>query len=228
MDFKKYIAELLGTMFLVLVGCGSAVAYSFSAGWLAVSLAFGLTVMAMTYCFMKFSGCHINPAVSLAMLICKKIDFKDFIAYIIAQFVGGIIGAAVLMIFFDASTGLGANGYDALSSWDLNWWQALIAEILLTNLFVMVFLATSGRKHKYSVGIINGLTFAMVYIIAIPLTNASINPARSLAPAIFVGGMALRQVWLFIVAPMIGAALAAVGYKWFCIKEEKLISDDIM
>ncbi len=225
MEFKKYIAEMFGTMFLVLVGCGSAVAYGFSAGWLAIALAFGLTVMAMTYCYMKFSGCHINPAVSLAMLITKKIDFKDFIGYIIAQFVGGIVGAAVLMIFFSRATGLGANGYGAMSSWDLNWWQALIAEILLTNLFVMVFLATSGKKHKFSGGIINGLTFAAVYIIGIPLTNASINPARSLGPAIFAGGMAIRQVWLFILAPMIGAILAAIGYKCFCNKDDKLIEE---
>lgn len=227
MNFKKYIAEFLGTMFLVLIGAGSAVAYGFSAGWLAIAFAFGLTVMAMTYCYGPVSGCHINPAVSLAMLVAKKIDFKDFIIYIIAQFLGGIVGALVLLIFFSADTGLGANGYGALSNWDLRWWQALIAEILLTAVFVMVFLTVAGKKHKIANGVIIGLTFTVVYIFGIPLTNASINPARSLGPAIFVGGLAIRHVWLFIIAPMIGALLAGAGYSMY-EKNEKAIHDDLM
>lgn len=227
MNFKKYIAEFLGTMFLVLVGCGSAVAYGFSAGWLAIALAFGLTLMTMYYCYAPVSGCHINPAVSLAMLITKKIDFKDFIIYIIAQFLGALVGAAVLLIFFRAGTGLGANGYNTLSNWDLSWWRALIAEILLTAIFVMVFLSLSGKRHKLANGIIIGLTFTVVYIFGIPLTGASINPARSFGPAIIVGGMAIRHLWLFIIAPMIGAILAAIGYQMYQ-KKENAIQDDIM
>lgn len=213
MNFKKYLVEFTGTMFLVLLGCGAAVAYTFSAGWLAVALVFGLTLMALTYCYGNISGCHINPAVSLAMFITKKIDFKDCIGYMIAQFLGGILGALVLLIFFRTNTGLGANGFNTLSNWNFAWWQAFLIETLLTCLFVMVVLTVKSKKLKYVGGIIIGLTFALVYMVAIPLTGASINPARSLAPAIFVGGDALRQVWVFILAPLVGASLASLGYK---------------
>ena len=150
MNIKKYISEFLGTMFITLIGCGVAVAYGFSTGWLAIALAFGLTVMAMYYIYAPISGAHLNPAVSLGMWVTKKIDFKDFIIYIIAQFLGGIVAAAVLLIFFDAGSGLGANAYNDLSNWDLNWWQALIAEILLTADLLWYSLRLSRRKTKIS------------------------------------------------------------------------------
>lgn len=222
MEFKKYVVEFSGTMFLVLLGCGAAVAYTFSAGWLAVALVFGLTVMALTYCYGNISGCHINPAVTLAMFITKKIDFKDCIGYMISQFLGGIVGILVLMIFFRTDTGLGANGFNTLSNWDFTWWQAFIIEMLLSWFFVMVVLAVKEKKLKYSGGIVIGLTFALVYVVALPLTGASINPARSLAPAIFVGGAAIRQVWVFILAPLVGAILAACGSRMMN-KQEKTI-----
>lgn len=215
MDFKKYISEFVGTMFFVLIGCGSAVAYGFSSGWLAVAFAFGLMAMAMTYCYSSISGCHINPAVSFAMLVAKKIDWKDFIIYIISQFLGGIVAAAVLLIFFRGHSGLGANGYNTVSNWDLRWWQALVAEIIMTAILVMVFLTLNGKKKKPTNGIVVGLTYTVLYIFGIPLTNASLNPARSLGPAIFTGGLAIRHVWLFIVAPIIGALLSAIGYMMF-------------
>ncbi len=222
MNIKKYISEFLGTMFITLIGCGVAVAYGFSTGWLAIALAFGLTVMAMYYIYAPISGAHLNPAVSLGMWVTKKIDFKDFIIYIIAQFLGGIVAAAVLLIFFDAGSGLGANAYNDLSNWDLNWWQALIAEILLTVVFVMVFITVVKKKNKDIRGVVIGLTYTAVYLLGIPLTGASINPARSLGPAIFTGGLAIRHMWLFIVAPMIGGLLAAIGCKAYEKKAEKI------
>ncbi|MFW5780123.1 MAG: MIP/aquaporin family protein, partial [Bacillota bacterium] len=177
MDFKKYTAEFIGTLFLTHIGCGALVMYNSSAGWLAVALTFGLVLMAMTYCFAHVSGCHINPAVSLGMLISGKIDFKDFIGYIIAQFTGAIVGIAILLVLFNNDTGLGANGYGDLSSWSLSWWQALIAEIVLTAIFVMVMLIMTSKKNRYVRGIVTGLTFAALYLFGLPLTNASLNPA---------------------------------------------------
>lgn len=225
MNFKKYIAEFIGTLFLTHIGCGALVMYDFSAGWIAVALAFGLTLMAMTYCYHQVSGSHFNPAVSLGMFIAKKIDFKDFIGYIVAQFLGAIVGVAVLMVFFNNNTGLGANGYGDLSGWSFSWWQALIAEIILTAIFVMVFLVMTSKKSKYLIGIVNGSTLTALYLFGLPLTNASLNPARSFAPAIFTGGDALRHVWLFIVAPLIGAIIAAIGYKMYNKNEEEVTLD---
>ncbi len=227
MDFKKYISEFLGTMFFVLIGCGSAIAYGFSSGWIAVALAFGLTAMAMSYCYGAVSGCHINPAISFAMFVAKKIDLKDFLLYIASQFLGGIVAAAVLLIFFRANSGLGANGYNTLSSWDLRWWQALIAEIIMTAILAMVFLAIQGRRHKMANGIVIGLTYTALYVFGIPLTNASLNPARSLGPAIFTGGMPIRHIWVFIVAPLIGALLASLGYMLY-EKNYDAVRDEVM
>ena len=146
--------------------------YDFSAGWIA-----GACVRAYSngddICYHQVSGSHFNPAVSLGMFIAKKIDFKDFIGYIVAQFLGAIVGVAVLMVFFNNNTGLGANGYGDLSGWSFSWWQALIAEIILTAIFVMVFLVMTSKKSKYLIGIVNGLTLTALYLFGLPLTNAS-------------------------------------------------------
>ena len=223
---KKYVCEFIGTAVLVLFGCGSAAVAGGALGTLGIALAFGLSIVAMAYVIGNISGCHINPAVSLAMLINKKMDVKDFVCYVAAQFLGAIAGIGILYAIMvnsglDVATqGLGANGYDALSSVNLNMIGAMIVEIVLTFVFIYTILGVTSDDKKSSVaGIVIGLTLAFVHIMGIPLTGTSVNPARSLAPALFVGGEALSQVWVFIVAPFIGSALAAVLFK-FLNKEE--------
>ena len=225
---KKYIAELIGTFTLVLFGCGTAVVCGgFTGGTeggflgvVAISLAFGLAIVASAYAIGSVSGCHVNPAVSLAMLITGKLSVKDFISYIAAQIAGACAGSLVLKLIVSSSTvlsdanGLGANGFGASSGLGLNLAGALIVEVILTFVFVLTILGvTSSDKTANIAGIVIGLTLTFVHIIGIPLTGTSVNPARSLAPAILLGGDALAQVWVFIVAPLAGAALAAVVYK---------------
>ncbi len=218
---KKYICEFIGTAVLVLFGCGSAAIAGQTLGTLGIALAFGLSIVAMAYVIGNISGCHINPAVSLAMLINKKMTIKDFIGYIIAQFLGAIAGIGILYYImtccgFDiAAQGLGANGFDSASSVNLNMIGAIIVEAILTFVFIYTILGVTSDESKSSVaGIVIGLTLAFVHIMGIPLTGTSVNPARSLAPAIFLGGKALSQVWVFIVAPFIGSAVAAITYKF--------------
>ena len=218
---KKYICEFIGTAVLVLFGCGSAAIAGQTLGTLGIALAFGLSIVAMAYVIGNISGCHINPAVSLAMLINKKMTIKDFIGYVIAQFLGAIAGIGILYYImtccgFDiAAQGLGANGFDSASSVNLNMIGAIIVEAILTFVFIYTILGVTSDESKSSVaGIVIGLTLAFVHIMGIPLTGTSVNPARSLAPAIFLGGKALSQVWVFIVAPFIGSAVAAITYKF--------------
>ena len=224
---KKYVCEFIGTAVLVLFGCGSAAIAGGILGTVGIALAFGLSVVAMSYVIGNISGCHVNPAVSLAMLINKKMDAKDFICYVIAQILGAIAGIAILYTIMINSgleidvQGLGANGFDTASSVNLSMIGAIITEVVLTFVFIFTVLGVTSDEKKSSVtGIVIGLALALVHIVGIPLTGTSVNPARSLAPALFLGGEALEQVWVFIVAPLVGAVLAAVAYKLLKKKEE--------
>ncbi|MEG0914198.1 MAG: MIP family channel protein [Christensenellaceae bacterium] len=226
---KKYVAEFIGTFVLVLFGCGTAAltgGIGGAAGILAIAFAFGLSIIAVAYWIGNISGCHVNPAVSLAMLINKKMTLRDFFGYIVAQFLGAIAAIGVLKIVVmncaTQITGLGQNGFGSESFVGLSMGGAMIVEIILTFVFIMVILGvTSSEKTSNIAGLVIGLTLAFVHIMGIALTGTSVNPARSLAPALFMGGVALSQVWLFIVAPFIGAILAAFVWKGFN-KEKKV------
>lgn len=218
---KKYIAEFLGTLVLVLFGTGIAVV---SGGDLvATSLAFGLAIVAEAYVIGNISGCHVNPAVSLAMLISKKMSKKDFAYYVLAQILGAIAGTAILFLILSSTNlgtiSLGANYYGEMSANNISLIAAIITEIILTMVFVFTILGvTSDDKYASVAGIVIGLTLTFVHLIGIPLTGTSVNPARSIAPALFVGGDAIKQLWVFIVAPLFGGAGAA--YLFSYLKEE--------
>ena len=200
---KRYISELIGTMVLVLFGCGSAAIAGSVLGNLGIAMAFGLSIVAMAYVIGDISGCHINPAVSIGMWIDGRMEAKDLIMYIVFQCIGAIIGTALLATLINTApslggymaTGLGQNGFGAASSVGINVYGALITEIILTFVFVFTVLGVT-RSEKTSVvaGIVIGLTLAFVHIMGIPLTGTSVNPARSLGPALFMGGVALQQV----------------------------------
>ena len=225
---KKYIAEAFGTMVLTLVGCGTAVV---TGNVVAIALAFGLSVVAMAYCIGRVSGCHINPAITIGMLINGRIEKNDAIFYIVAQFIGGIVGALLLWIIVGqignidmATCGLGVNGYGLdYNHVDLSLFGAILVEILLTLFFVLAALGvTSTKATAAQGGIVIGLALVLVHLMGIGLTGTSVNPARSLGPAIFRAfedSLAISQVWVFIVAPVIGAVLAA--FLWKCIKPEE-------
>ena len=214
---KKYVAEFIGTFVLVFMGCGSAMFLGCDAagGHLAVALAFGLAIVATAYVIGDVSGCHINPAVSLAMLMRKKISTNDFIGYVVAQVAGSIVGAGLLKMLTgfgiaDLTGGLGSNGVANAGGIG----GALIIEIILTFIFIFTILGVTSSKSNGSVaGIVIGLTLTFVHIIGIPLTGTSVNPARSIGPALLAGGDALSNVWVFILAPLVGAALAAFVFK---------------
>ena len=219
---RKYIAELIGTMVLVLFGCGSAAIAGTMLGTLGIALAFGLSIVAMAYVIGDISGCHINPAVSIGMWIDGRMDSKDLVMYIIFQCIGAIIGIALLAAIINsapmlggyAATGLGQNGFGSASSVGLDVVGAIIVEIILTFVFVFTVLGVTKKAENGAVaGIVIGLTLAFVHIMGIPLTGTSVNPARSLAPALFLGGQALQQVWVFILAPIVGAVIAGLLYK---------------
>lgn len=210
---KKYISEFIGTFVLVLVGCGVAVVTS--ANVVATSLAFGLSIVAMAYSIGNVSGCHINPAVSLAMLITKKLDIKDFIGYVISQILGAIAGTAILGLILGSFEKLGANGFA-----DGKLIAAFITEVILTFIFITAILGvTSKKENGHTVGIVIGLSLVLVHLLGIAITGTSVNPARSIGPAIFTGGKALIQLWVFILAPLVGSVLASIFYKY--ILEEK-------
>ncbi len=214
---KKYICECIGTLVLVLFGCGTAV---ITGGDIVLtSLAFGLSIVAMAYVIGNVSGCHVNPAVSLAMLISKKMNLKDFAGYVIAQIVGAFLGSLLLYFILSSSsigvTSLGANGFDSMSAVGLSMLGAFVVEVVLTFVFIYTILGVTSDDSKGSIaGIVIGLTLTFVHIIGISLTGTSVNPARSLAPACILGGEALKQVWLFIVAPFVGSAIAAFTHKY--------------
>ncbi len=202
---KKYFAELVGTMVLVLMGCGSAVMGGVDT--LGIAFAFGLSVVAMVYTIGGISGCHINPAITFGMLLRGKISGKDAGMYMLFQVIGAILGSAILWAIASPMglTGTGANQYA-----DGNLVPALIAEVVFTFIFVLVVMgSTSDKAPAGFAGLAIGLALVLVHIVCIPITGTSVNPARSIGPALFQGGVALQQLWLFIVAPLIGGALAA-------------------
>lgn len=230
---KKYLAEFIGTFILVFLGTGAAVVLGGYTGGtdtgflgvLAIAFAFGLSIVAGAYAIGHISGCHVNPAVSLAVFMSGNLTAKEFGGYVGAQVLGALAGSSVLA-FVNANSetleGYGANGYGELSAVGLNLPGAFVVEVVLTFIFVLAILGvTSSKATSHMGGIVIGLTLTLVHIIGIPLTGTSVNPARSLAPAIFAGGDALSQVWLFILAPLVGAAIAALVFKsFFFIKEE--------
>ena len=219
---KKYICEFIGTFVLVLFGCGIAVV---SGGDLvATALAFGLAIVACAYVIGGISGCHVNPAVSLAMLIRGDIDVKDFCFYVLSQVVGAFCGAGILFLILSVTSlgtsALGTNGYGAYSAYNISLVGALVTEVVLSFVFIYTILGvTSDKKYASVAGIVIGLTLTFVHLLGIKLTGTSVNPARSLGPALFAGGDALKQVWLFIVAPLIGSVLAALIFKYLNTEE---------
>ncbi|MBV7299285.1 aquaporin Z [Enterovibrio paralichthyis] len=228
---KKLTAEFIGTFWLVLGGCGSAVfAAAFpelGIGFLGVAIAFGLTVVTMAYAIGHISGCHLNPAVSFGLWAGGRFPTAELIPYIVVQVAGAIVGAYVVYIIasgapgFDLSGGLASNGYGEHSPGGYNLLSALLTEILTTFMFLIVIL---GATHKLSspgfAGLAIGLALVLVHLISVPITNASVNPARSTGPALIVGDWALSQLWLFWVAPMIGAFLAGIVYRWLSPDDE--------
>ena len=227
-SFKKCIAEFIGTFTLVLVGCGTAMLVGCDSvngcGYILTAFAFGLVIVGMAYTVGNVSGCHINPAVSLAVLISGRMSITDFIFYVISQCLGAISGAACLKIIFsmgqvtDMTGGLGSNGLAGVND---SIGAGLIVEILLTFIFVLVILGVTDSKYNHGSfgGVVIGFALVMVHILGIGLTGTSVNPARSIGPAIFAGGAALSSLWVFIVGPFIGAALAALIYKLIAKKD---------
>ena len=219
--FRKFTAEFIGTFVLVLFACGTAAMVgcsttSFDAAYILTALAFGLVIVAMAYSIGNISGCHINPAVSIAMLVSKKMTLKDFIVYIIAQFTGATAGAAALMAIIGKERGLGANG---LFEGDVV--KSLVIEVILTFVFVLAILGVTSKVENGKVaGLVIGLTLTLVHIFGIAFTGTSVNPARSFGPALFVGGDALASVWVFIVAPLVGGVLAALVYGFLDSKKD--------
>ncbi|WGF87573.1 aquaporin Z [Marinivivus vitaminiproducens] len=221
---NRLLAEFIGTFWLVLGGCGSAVlAAKFpevGIGLLGVSFAFGLTVLTMAYAVGHLSGCHLNPAVSVGLWIGGRFKAKDLPGYIIAQVLGGILGAVVLYIIasgqagFDPATGFAANGYGAHSPGGYGLGAALVTEVVMTFMFLLIILGgTDQRAPSGFAPLAIGLGLTLIHLVSIPVTNTSVNPARSTGVAFFAGGWALGQLWLFWVAPILGAALAGIAYK---------------
>ncbi|GAB3787141.1 MIP family channel protein [Spirosoma horti] len=224
---KKYLAELIGTFSLVFLGCGAAVVSGISStgpagiGLAGISFAFGLSVVVMAYSIGPISGCHINPAITVSMLVAGKIKADDAVGYIIAQFLGATLASAVLYLvqsgapaFVMGDWALGANGWGQGYLGNYNMISAFITETVMTFLFLLViFHTTSKWGNGTMAGLAIGLTLVLIHLVAIPITGTSVNPARSFGPAIFAGGKALQQLWLFMVAPMVGGILAALTWK---------------
>ena len=222
---KKYVAEFFGTFWLVLGGCGSAIfAAAFpdvGIGLLGVSLAFGLTVLTMAYAIGHISGCHLNPAVSIGLWAGKRFPGNQLLPYIIAQVIGGLVAGGVLLIIasgkagFDVSAGFASNGYGAHSPGGYSLIAALATEVVMTMMFLFVILgATDERAPQGMAPIAIGLCLTLIHLISIPITNTSVNPARSTGVAIFAGGWAVEQLWLFWVAPIVGAVFGALIYRF--------------
>ncbi len=221
MDFRKYTAELIGTFWLVLGGCGSAVLAGQVIGVPGIALAFGLTVMTMAYAIGHISGCHLNPAVSLGLLVGGRMEKKDFLPYIVAQVVGAILGALVIYLiasngkgsFSAALSGFASNGFGDHSPAKYKLVAALITEVVMTAVFIFIILGSTDKRAPAGFApIAIGLGLTLIHLISIPVTNTSVNPARSTGVALFQHGWALKQLWLFWVAPLAGGALGAVCY----------------
>jgi aquaporin Z len=228
---KRAIAEFLGTFWLVFGGCGSAVlAAAFpqlGIGFAGVALAFGLTVLTMAFAIGHISGCHLNPAVSVGLVVGKRFPAKELLPYVVAQVLGGIAGAGVLYVIasgkdgFSTAGGFAANGYGAHSPGGYTLLSAMVAEIVLTFFFLIIILGSTDKRAPQGFApIAIGLALTLIHLIGIPVTNLSVNPARSTGPAVFVGGWALAQLWMFWVAPIIGGAIAGMVYGMFAAEEE--------
>jgi len=220
---KKLIAECIGTFWLVLGGCGSAVLAAgfpeLGIGFVGVSLAFGLTVLTMAYAIGHISGCHLNPAVSIGLFIGGRFDKKDLFPYIIAQVIGALAGAGILYLIATGKPGFelggfAANGYGEHSPGGYSMLSALVTEVVMTFIFLIIILGATDKKAPGNfAGLAIGLGLTLIHLISIPVTNTSVNPARSTSQAIFAGGWALEQLWMFWVAPIAGAILAGIVYK---------------
>lgn len=223
---KKSAAEFIGTFWLVLGGCGAAVLAAgfpgFGIGFAGVALAFGLTVLTMAFAIGHISGCHLNPAVSLGLAVAGRFKFSELPAYVIAQVLGAIVAAAVLAWIaggapgFDLAGGLASNGYGEHSPGGYSMDSGFVTEVVMTLMFLFIILgATDKRAPAGFAPIAIGLGLTLIHLISIPVTNTSVNPARSTGPAIIVGGWAIAQLWMFWVAPLIGATIAGLVYRWF-------------
>lgn len=220
---KKYLAELIGTFWLVFGGAGSAVLAAawpdLGIGFLGVSLAFGLTVLTMAYAIGHISGCHLNPAVSVGLFVAGRFPAKDLLPYMVVQVIGGLAGAGLLYLIASGKAGFVAggfasNGYADLSPGKYSFVSCLAAEVTLTAVFLVIILGSTDRKaHPGLAPLAIGLGLTLIHLVAIPVTNCSVNPARSLGTAVFAGGAYLSQVWLFWVAPIAGAVIGALVYK---------------
>ena len=222
----RYFAEFIGTFVLVFGGCGSAVLAGDKIGFAGVALAFGLSLLAMVYTIGHVSGCHINPAVTLGLLISKKMERRYALGYWVAQILGAIVAAACLLVIakgtpngYDPSVlGFAANGYGAHSPGQYGLVAAALTEIILTFFLVLTVIGATDLKAPVGfAGIPIGFVLVLIHLVGIPVTNTSVNPARSIGPALFVGGWALQQLWLFVIAPLAGAVLAAVAYRGFAV-----------
>lgn len=221
--FKRSVTELLGTFWLVLGGCGSAVLAAstpLGIGVLGVALAFGLTVLTMAFAIGHISGCHLNPAVSVGLVVGGRFPAKELPAYIIAQVIGAIIAAALIYYIangkegFDVANGLASNGYGEHSPGKYSMAAGFVCELVLTAMFVVIILgATDKRAPAGLAPIAIGLALTLIHLISIPVTNTSVNPARSTGPALIVGGWAIAQLWMFWVAPLLGAVIGGVTYR---------------
>jgi aquaporin Z len=240
---RRLVAEFLGTALLVILAVGTATLSfgfkfagpSISAGVVTTAFAFGLVLLALAYTLGPISGCHVNPAVTMGFLVARRMTMSDAIGYWIAQFLGGLAGAVALWGIFEGasgyskSVGLGTDGWGKHSLIGLNARGAFAAEVVLTFLFVLVVLgATSRIGTPGAAGLAIGVALTVVHLVGIPLTGTSVNPARSLGPAIVVRGDALSQVWLFIVAPLVGAVLAAIAYRSLFPPEIEIIEVDVI
>jgi aquaporin Z len=237
-DARKLAAEGIGTFWLTFGGCGSAViAAAFpevGIGLLGVSLAFGLTVVTMAYAIGHISGCHLNPAVTVGLAAGGRFPAHQIAPYVIAQVIGAIVAAAILYVIasgapgFDVANGFAANGYGAHSPGNYSLVAGLIAEALLTMMFLFVIMgATHGKAPAGFAPLAIGLALVLIHLISIPITNTSVNPARSTGPALFVGGWALGQLWLFWVAPLAGGALGGVLYRWLSAEPSAQVTGDV-
>ena len=231
---KRYIAEFIGTFVLVFGGCGSAVLAGDRIGFLGISLAFGLSLLAMVYAIGPISGCHINPAVTLGVLLSGKMDRRFAAGYVVAQILGAIAAAGFLLMIahgmpggYDPSvSGFAANGYGQHSPGGFSLGAAVLTEVLLTAFLVFTVIgATDLRAPVGFAGIAIGLVLTLIHLVGIPVTNTSVNPARSIGPALFVGGWAISQLWLFVVAPAVGAVIAAVAYRLIGKPETLLVRE---
>jgi aquaporin Z len=229
---SKFFAEFLGTMVLVLMGCGSAVIAGANGttgvGLLGIAFAFGLSVVAMAYAIGHISGCHINPAITIGMVVAGRMTGKEAVSYIIAQVLGAIAGAAVLLLIASGkqdynviANGLGQNGYGEASPGHYSLLAGFIAETMFTFIFLLVIFGATSTKniHGGFAGLSIGLSLVLIHIVGIPVTGVSVNPARSIGPALFTGGPAISQLWLFISAPILGSILSAVTWRYILEKE---------